>query len=180
MPPSGPFARIKVRSSLTLAGSVVSPRSTMGRGVRRVHARVGGKRAEFLISARTRPLQADPEELPHPRAGRLKAAASRVMSSNPRRSQVTYRWCSGPARRYGGDRRGRSHSVEAQWAAPGHRKIEKDETVDDCQLPAVEQREETSRPVRHEIGDRHVPREDKGDGAGEEAQREQQTAYQLQ
>ena len=36
--------------------------------------------------------------------------------------------CSGTARRYGG--RGRAHSIEAPWAAPGQTKIEKDETVD--------------------------------------------------
>ena len=58
--------------------------------------------------------------------------------------------------------------------------IEKDETVDDCQLPAVEQRKETSRCVRHEIGNGHVAREDKGDGAGEQTKREQQSANQLQ
>ena len=68
-----------------------------------------------------------------------------------------------PARRHGG----RAHSIEAPRAAPGQAKIEKYETVDDCQLPAVEQREETSRRVHHEIGDGHIAREDKGDGAGE-------------
>jgi hypothetical protein len=45
--------------------------------------------------------------------------------------------------------------------------------------PAVEQREEASRCMCHEIGDSHVAREDKGNGAGEQTQREQQTAHQF-
>ena len=60
---------------------------------------------------------------------------------------------------------------QAPLAAPGQPNIEKDETVDDCQLPAVEQREETSRRVHHEIGNGHVAREDKDDGAGEQGHR---------
>jgi hypothetical protein len=39
---------------------------------------------------------------------------------------------------------------------------EKDEAVDNYQLPTVQQREEISWRVYHEIRDRHVSREDKG------------------
>jgi Iron-sulfur cluster assembly protein len=45
---------------------------------------------------------------------------------------------------------------------PATPEIEKDEAVDNCQLPAVEQWEETPWRMRHEIGDRHFAREDKG------------------
>jgi hypothetical protein len=95
----------------------------------------------------------------------------------PARPQRGAKVCSGAARRYGG--RG-AHSIEAPLAAAGDPEVEEDKAVDDCQLPAVEQREETSRRVHHEIGDGHVAREDKGDGASEQTQREKQTADQLQ
>ena len=46
--------------------------------------------------------------------------------------------CSGPAGRCGGGSRcGRAQSIEAPFAAASHPKIEKDEAVDDCQLPAI-------------------------------------------
>src|SRR5712692_552784 len=80
--------------------------------------------------------------------------------------------CSSAARRYGGRGRGRAQSIDAPFAAAGDPEIEEYEAVDDCQFPAVEQREETSRRMHHEIGDRHVAPEDKGDGAGEQTQRE--------
>jgi hypothetical protein len=71
-------------------------------------------------------------------------------------------------------------SIEAPFAATGDPEIEEYEAVDDCQLAAVEQWEEASRRMRHEIGDRHVAREDKRDTPGEQTQREEQTAQQLQ
>ena len=65
--------------------------------------------------------------------------------------------CSGPARRYGRCGCGRAQSIEAPLAAAGDPEIEEDEAVDDRQLPAVEQREATSRRMRHEVGDAMLP-----------------------
>src|SRR6267142_7110884 len=93
-----------------------------------------------------------------------------VFSARPSTRLACNSCCSGPARRCGGCRCGPAQSIEAPFAAAGEPEIEEDEAIDDCQLPAVEQREETSRRVHHEIGDRHIAREDKGDGAGEQTQ----------
>jgi hypothetical protein len=58
------LSRIKGRSFPHVSRFGRQPAKHNARGVR---ARIGGKRGEFLISGRTRLLQANPEELLNPR-----------------------------------------------------------------------------------------------------------------
>ncbi len=67
-------------------------------------------------------------------------------------------------------------SIEAPFAAASDPEIEKDKAIDNCQLPAIEKREETSWRMCHEVGDRHVTRYDEGNGASEQTEGQQQAA----
>src|SRR6516165_843196 len=60
--------------------------------------------------------------------------------------------------------------IETPRTAAGDREVQKQKAVDYGQLATVEEWEETSRSVHHEIGDRHVTREDKADDASEQTQ----------
>src|SRR5260370_734104 len=71
------------------------------------------------------------------------------------------------------------YPVEAPGAAAGEGKIEEDEAVEDRGIAAIEDREEIDRRVRHEIGDRHVARQDEGNRPREQAERQQRAANEL-
>src|SRR3954471_545176 len=83
----------------------------------------------------------------------------------------------GPRR--GGGRITPEHPVETPFAAAGHPEVEKREAIDDRQLTAVKQRKEAARRMCHEVRDRDIASEDERDGAGEQAERKQKAADQL-
>jgi hypothetical protein len=72
-----------------------------------------------------------------------------------------------------------SRGVEAPGATACYREIEEDEAIEDRRITPVQGGKETSRCVRHEIGDRHVAAEDEGDGPREEADDDQDAAKDL-
>ena len=59
--------------------------------------------------------------------------------------------------------------VEAPDATASNKQVQEDEAIEDRRSAAVDRREKTARRVRHEMGDRHVARQDERDGAGKQA-----------
>src|SRR5205807_5102282 len=70
--------------------------------------------------------------------------------------------------------------VQAPWARPDEGQIQEDEAVERRGVAAVQNREERSGRVHHKVADRHLAREQEGNGPGEQAKQYEQAAEEFE
>jgi hypothetical protein len=78
-----------------------------------------------------------------------------------------------------GKYRAPEYVIEAPWPRAGEEDIEEDEAIEDRRITAVQLGKEVLRKMRHEIGDGHVPGQDKSGGPCEQSDAYQSAADQL-